>query len=318
MHVDVIRLIEEMLGVVRQANQNVTIQNLFSDDTAVIQAERGPLEMVLLSLFLSAADAMPDGGRLTVSCRRVMSADNADSRSPGCGHGGLIEIIVADTAADTQGAIQDRATASPSATRPAGHATRMSPASLHRAVQNLNGRIQTDAVPGQGTTRTLVFPAAEVPSQDKAPAPGQKSDCSGSGTILLVEDEPLILKYCREMIHSLGFETLIAADGATAIQVFRENNQRIDLVMLDMMLPGLDGLSVLSIVKEINPDPKIIIISGAELPSRINQVLPIGSPYGYLKKPFTLDELSGEIDRVLACSGPCAADSRAATSPRSR
>jgi two-component system cell cycle sensor histidine kinase/response regulator CckA len=314
MRVEANRLIEEILGAVRHANPKVTLQTLFSEDTAFIQAERGPLEMVVLNLFLSSADAMPDGGRLTVSCRPVRQADCTDGGGHDRGDGHWIEIIVADTAADTQRNIQERPTASFPVTRSAGHAARMSPASLHSAVQNLGGQIQTETAPGQGTTWTLIFPAAEAPSQGKAAGPAQKPDRSGDETILLVEDDPLILKYCREMIQALGFETLTAADGTTAIQIYRENNPRIDLVMLDMMLPGVDGFSVLNILKEINPELKVIIISGAALPPRINQVLATGGSHGYLSKPFTLDELSGEIDRVLGRRSLCGVDPQTTTS----
>ena len=302
MLVDVNRLIEEILRVVQHANQNIAIQSLFSDDTAFMQTDRGQLEMILLNLCLSAAEAMASGGRLTVSCRQVLHTGCADTGGP-CqdADDGMIEIIVADTAADTQRISPGRALPTLPAAQPPGYAARMSPASLHSAVQRLAGRIQIDAVPGQGTTWTLLFPITEATGPDKAAGPGQKPGRKSNGTILLVEDEPLILKYCREMIHSLGFETLTAADGTTAVQIYNECNQAIDLVMLDMMLPGKDGFSVLPLLKECNPDLKVIIISGSALDSRLNQILSNGGPHGYLKKPFTLDELSGEIDRVLAC-----------------
>ena len=300
MDVDVNQLIEEILGVVRRANQSITIQTLFSDDSAVIQTERGQLEMILLNLCLRAAEAMPAGGRLTVSCRQVLPADCAGSEGPSRDVDGMIEIIVADTAADMQRISPGQARPALSGAQPPGCAARMSQASLCSAVQSLGGRLQIDAVPGQGTTWTLIFPIADSAGADKATDPGQKRDRKGDGTILLVEDEPLILKYCREMIHALGFETLTATDGSAAIQIFREYSQAIDLVILDMMLPGKDGFSVLNIMKELNPDLKAIITSGNALDPRLNQVLSSDAPYGYLKKPFTLDELSVEIDRALS------------------
>ncbi len=295
------RLIEETLHVVQRANKNITVQSLLSDETAFIIADRGQMEMVMLNLFLNAADAMPEGGRLTVSCRRVTGCGEIEPPSSACPNPDCIEIMVSDTGVGMDQATQDRIFEPFFTTKEVGRGSGLGLASVYGVVHNHGGRIHVESAPGQGATFTLLLPAANEtipePAAIDMPVP------VGGGTILLVEDEALILKYCQEMIRSLDYEVIAAASGNEAIQIYKDHFAEIDLVILDMIMPGMDGYGVFRVLNEINPQVKVIITSGFTLDRRIDRILSSG-PHGYLKKPYTLNELAEEIAKTIGNRNP--------------
>ena len=297
--VDMKHLIEETLNVVQRANKNITIQQLFPDSGVFVKADQGQMEMVLLNLFLNAVDAMPEGGRLTVSCRQTQNADGQTNSLGDRNDHRYIEVMVADTGIGMDPATQERIFEPFFTTKEVGRGTGLGLASVYGVVHNHGGSIQVESALGQGTTFTLLFPAAGAPPDAKPVAPADEAISSVGGTILLVEDEPLIRKYCQEMVRALDFEVFTAEAGQEAIRIYEERNPVIDLVILDMIMPGMDGGAVFERLKEINPHVKVIITSGYSVDRRMNQILD-GGRNGYLKKPYTMDELAREIARIMA------------------
>ena len=296
------RLIEETLHVVQRANKKITVQSLLSDEAAFIRADRGQMEMVLLNLLLNAVDAMPDGGRLTVSCRRVAVQSGRDKDFSGAKtSSGLVEVMVSDTGIGMDQATQERIFEPFFTTKEVGRGSGLGLASVYGVVHNHGGRIQVESAIGQGATFTLLLPATEETIQ--APSPVEAPVSLGGGTILLVEDEALILKYCLEMIRSLEYEVMTAASGQEAIQIYKDNHAKIDLVILDVIMPGMDGFRVFKNLHEINPQVKVIITSGFTVDRRIDQILSSG-PHGYLKKPYTLKELAEAIGKTIGRQSP--------------
>jgi two-component system cell cycle sensor histidine kinase/response regulator CckA len=290
------RLIEETLNVVQRTNKNITVQNLMGDDAAFIRADRGQMEMVFLNLFLNAVDAMPDGGRITVSCRRIADASGAPVPDPEGPNPDLVEIIVSDTGIGMDSATRDRIFEPFFTTKEVGRGSGLGLASVYGVVHNHGGRIRVESAPGQGATFTLYLPATDETEPEMPLAVNPEP--AGGATILLVEDEDLIRKYCEEMIRSLNFKVTAAANGDEAIAFYQDCSADTDLVILDMIMPGMDGLSVFRILEAINPQIKVIVTSGYAVDQRSDQILSSG-PHGYLKKPYTLTELAGEIYRIL-------------------
>jgi two-component system cell cycle sensor histidine kinase/response regulator CckA len=299
--VDIHRLIEETLHVVQRTNKNITVQGLLGDEPTFVKADRGQIEMVLLNLFLNAVDAMPDGGRLTVSCRRVVDYGQTAVPKSKRSNPGSVEIVVSDTGMGMDSATQERIFEPFFTTKEVGRGSGLGLASVYGVVHNHGGRIQVESALGQGATFTLYLPASDEAAPETLLAARPKA--LNNATILLVEDEALIRTYSAEMIKSLNFDVMAAANGDEAIQIYRDHFADTDLVLLDMIMPGMDGYSVFKALEKIDPQVKVIITSGYTVDQRIDQILSSGS-HGYLKKPYTLDELADEITKTLARSYP--------------
>jgi two-component system, cell cycle sensor histidine kinase and response regulator CckA len=299
--VNIDRLIEETLSVVQRTNKNITVQSLLGNEPSFVKADRGQIEMVLLNLFLNAVDAMPNGGRLTAACRPVAGCDKtADAESEPSSRG-FVEIVVSDTGMGMDPATQERIFEPFFTTKEVGRGSGLGLASVYGVVHNHGGHIHVNSAPGRGATFTLYLPASdETPPETPLAAPPK---LVGDANILLVEDEDLIRKYTEEMMRSLNFRVMAAANGDEAIQIYRNHCAATDLVLLDMIMPGMDGYGVFKILEEINPQVKVIITSGYTVDQRIDQILSSG-PHGYLKKPYTLDELAEEISKTLDRSHP--------------
>lgn len=288
-------LIKETLHVVQRTNKNISVQSLLSDEAALTKADRSQIEMVLLNLFLNAIDAMPNGGRLTVSCRTVSHQRDAEIPLKAAFKQPLVEIVVSDTGIGMDQATQERIFEPFFTTKEVGRGSGLGLASVYGVVHNHDGHIHVESMPGQGTTFTLYFPATSETVQK--PRVMEKAVHIGGGTILLVEDEPLIQKYCLEMLKSLDFEVMTASCGQEAVQIYQEHCTDIDIVILDMIMPGMDGFAVFRTLNEINPRAKVIITSGFTMDQRIEEMISDGL-HGYLKKPYTLEELSREIAKI--------------------
>lgn len=288
------RLIEETLTVVQRTNKAIRIQNLLCDDPVLIKADKGQIELVLLNLFVNAVDAMPHGGRLTVSTRHVTKDDiriNGNRKIRFC------ELMVADTGIGMDSATRKRIFEPFFTTKDVGRGTGLGLASVYGVVQNHGGQIHVESTEGEGTMFTVYLPTTQEQIEKKAPFHDWTLP-AGNHKILLVEDEPLIRKYSLEMIQSLDLSALSAQNGREAIDIYHEHHDQIDLVILDMIMPGMDGLSVYKALHQIDPNVRIIITSGYATDKRFDEILSQGGNE-CLKKPYTRKELADKIAIVL-------------------
>lgn len=288
------RLIEETLTVVQRTNKAIGIQSLLSDDPVLIKADKGQIELVLLNLFVNAVDAMPHGGRLTVSTRHVTKDDiqiNGNRKIHFC------ELMIADTGIGMDAATRKRIFEPFFTTKDVGRGTGLGLASVYGVVKNHGGQIHVESTKGEGTLFTVYLPATREQIEKKAPFHDWTLP-AGNHKILLVEDEPLIRKYSLEMIQSLDLSALSAQNGKEAIDIYHKHHDQIDLVILDMIMPGMDGLSVYKALHQIDPNVRIIITSGYATDERFEEILSQGVNE-CLKKPYTLKELADKIATVL-------------------
>lgn len=149
---------------------------------------------------------------------------------------------------------------------------------------------------GVGTTFKLYFPASEKEALKEIPV--IESIIKGAGKILLVDDEDLILEVGRSMIEKLEYTVLTAGSGREAIQVYQENYEEIDMVILDMVMPGMNGGDVFERLKKINPDVRVLLSSGYSINGQAIRILEKGCE-GFIQKPFDLQTLSRKINEVL-------------------
>jgi PAS domain S-box-containing protein len=290
-------LIREALTVVNRTNKGVVIAQDLSDQPALIKADQGQIELVLLNLFINAVDAMPDGGELAVATRVIQAANRSgDPKIPG--NGPYVQLSIRDTGIGMDQTTQNHIFEPFFTTKEMGRGTGLGLASVYGVVKNHGGSIQVDSALGRGSTFTLMMPAAKAESPACSLPEKNAILPEGSGTILIVDDEPLILQYCREMIKSLGFSVLSAQEAEEAIEIYQEHHQDIDIAILDMIMPNMNGIQLLEALQAINPEIKTIITTGYALDSRISKKITEGS-HQCLKKPYTRDQLAKSIANLM-------------------
>ncbi|MBI5550449.1 MAG: PAS domain S-box protein [Desulfobacterales bacterium] len=296
--IDVHPLIQETLEVVQRTNKNIRVHYDLKAAPAVLEADRGQMELVFLNLFVNAVDAMPKGGDLTVTTNLVHHPDGAGVWPEKVEPGRYVEIKVTDTGVGMAPAIMERIFEPFFTTKEIGRGTGLGLASVYGVVKNHRGYIRVTSKVGHGTTFVLLFPPATTLTQKAAPAAAQAIVYPQGRYVLLVDDEAPILQYIGEMVHSLGFKVHLAGSGLEAIRLFKANHQEIDFVILDMIMPDTDGWQVFKALKATAPDVKVIIASGYGLSEQSQSILKHG-PHIMLPKPFTRSELAEAIAKLL-------------------
>jgi CheY-like chemotaxis protein len=147
------------------------------------------------------------------------------------------------------------------------------------------------------------YNSAPVPRQPGVISPTHSHPSNDSRFILLVDDEPLFQSSARRLIHKMGYQVYVADSGDKALEIYQKNNQAISLILLDMLMPGLSGTDTFYKLKDINPQAKILIISGFDRDENVDRLLSNGAS-GYLQKPFSLNSLSREFDALIEKDHP--------------
>ncbi len=305
-------LIEDALYVVQRANKNIIIENHFPHKPVHINADKGQIELVLLNLFLNAADAMPEGGKLRVDSRLISNADLLQ-RWPQVAPHPYLEITITDTGVGMDDDTRARIFEPFFTTKERGQGTGLGLASVYGTVQSHDGYIQVDSQPGKGATFRLLFPALSHVDQSRCREEPPLALAAGGAKILLVEDEALILNYCREMIQSLGHQVLTANCGRQAVEIYTDHIDDIDLVVLDMIMPDMDGWQTFNSLKALNSQVRVIVTSGYADDGRIEAILSEGRN-GSLIKPYTISELGHAIDSLFQPTNACVNQPEAETS----
>jgi len=293
---DLIKVVDESAQAFGRARKEITLELDLPKAELIIEADRTQLEQVLFNLFVNAADAMPDGGMLNLkTAQRTAQEMLEEDFRPKPGTYILIEI--SDTGVGMSPKIQKRMFDPLFTTKKMGKGTGLGLASVYGIIQSYNGYITVKSEEGKGTRVRVYLPASDkASSQTKAT---KESMDYGKGTILLVDDELSLLQVGSEMLTALGYEVLPADNGQDAIDTYTAHSEKIDLVILDMIMPGMTGGEVFNRLKKIDPNIKAILSSGYSLDDQGKKIIDSGF-LGFLQKPFGMKDLSSKIKEVLA------------------
>jgi CheY-like chemotaxis protein len=250
---------------------------------------------VLLNLYVNAADAMPRGGELRLGTSYV-TEEHLANQAYQPGPGKFVLLTVKDTGLGMNKETQDRIFDPFFTTKEMGHGTGLGLASTYGIVKNHGGTIDVDSKKGVGTTFSIYLPVSEKPIEKQSIAEPKLH--SVHGTILMVDDEDLVLGTGVAVLKKLGYTVLEATSGKKAIEIFDAKNDEIDLVILDMVMPGTSGGQAYDRMKEINPNVRVLLSSGYSLDSEAKEILARGCD-GFIQKPFSMDELSRAIREIL-------------------
>ncbi|MCX7982155.1 MAG: PAS domain S-box protein [Syntrophales bacterium] len=289
-------LLREVAEPMQRTRKDIRFRYYLKGELPWIEADPNQLNQVFMNLFLNAADAMPEGGTITLETDLVREGSfhpHATNVKPGK----YIRIIVSDTGHGMDAKTMDRIFEPFFTTKPPGKGTGLGLSSVYGIVKAHGGYIYVTSEPGFGTTFYLYFPAIE--RQVESISAPQSQLKMGKGTVLVVDDEKPVLEVCAAMLETLGYKTFKAASGEEAIRVFQQEAGQIDGVILDMIMPDMGGAVVFEQLRAIRPNVRILLSSGFAPDRKAQQLMKTGLCI-FIQKPFRLSELSEKMSILLS------------------
>ena len=283
----------EMFGRTRRA---IRISTHFEPKLWIVMVDRSQIEQVLVNLFLNAWQAMQGSGELKLRTDNVY-LDSAYVKPHDVPPGRYVRVSVTDTGTGMNEATKRRIFEPFFTTQEPGRGTGLGLASAFGIIKNHNGFITVESEPGKGSTFEFFLPATDKkPEEESQPVEVIET---GSETILLVDDEEYIIDVGRLMLDGLGYNILTANGGQEAIDLFGKEKDNIDLVILDLVMPDVDGEAVFHEIRKISPKIKVLFASGHYMVEQTRALLKSGLS-DFLHKPFNLRQLSTKIRTILS------------------
>jgi two-component system cell cycle sensor histidine kinase/response regulator CckA len=280
----------------------VTLNVEHGRDLWPIKADLNQLEQVIVNLAVNARDAMPDGGKLTIRTVNVPAAESVRFKEQGFKPGDYVMIEVSDTGIGMEPEVMAKIFEPFFSTKEVGKGTGLGLSTVYGIVKQTGGYVYVDSKVGEGTTFRILLPRHTAQPED-APAEepkagAQSADLTGNARILLVEDEEAVRAFAGRALTARGYTVYEASSGADALEMIAEMKHEVDLVISDVVMPGMDGPTLLRELRRKQPTLKIIFVSGyAE--EAFAKHLPDDETFHFLPKPFSLKELATAVKNTL-------------------
>ena len=281
-----------------------------------VDANPGQLEQAILNLCINARDAMPKGGVLALESSRVTLAEDDASRPSHCLPGNYARLTVGDTGVGIPPQMLGRIFDPFFTTKEAGRGTGLGLAMVYGMATSAGGFVQVKSEVGLGSAFSIYLPLKSPPVERRLAARSRVLE-PGSGTVLVVDDEPMVLAFVEEALKKLGYQVLTATDGQQAYEVYSSHANNIDKVLLDMVMPGTTGLEVCRRLRGINPKVKVILSSGYSS-GEVAQEARLAGATGFIGKPYSLEELSWALHRPESLSAPTSTENSGLGLPKPR
>jgi signal transduction histidine kinase/CheY-like chemotaxis protein len=293
--VDLNHLVNNLLETVGRTRRDITIQTDLEENLPEVHADEGQMIQVLLNLLINAGEAMPEGGRLEVKTAVATDADIPSTvYTPRPGR--YVKVTVADTGVGMDPKTQQRIFEPFFTTKAMGHGAGLGLASVYGIVKAHSGYIEVVSAQERGSAFHVYLP---VGSEAAAPGAGLAASSGQiAGTVLVVEDDPVVLTATTGMLAALGYGVKAAGSGTEALQIYSESPGSIDLVILDMVMPEMGGSETYARLRAIDPQVTVLLSSGYSLNTRITEILKRGCN-GFIQKPFTLEVMSETLKELF-------------------
>jgi len=284
----------EMFG---RTKKEITIHPKYQKDLWAVEADPGQIEQVLLNLYVNAWQAMPGGGELYLETQNMVIDEN-NSKPYHVEAGKCVKISITDTGSGMDEATRKRIFDPFFTTKEMGRGTGLGLASVYGIIKGHGGFIDVYSEKGHGTTFKIHLPAMKTKGmRQRAETDNGLEMARGAETILLVDDEDMIIEVGTELLREMGYRVLIARSGREAIEIVSESSAP-DLVILDMIMPGMGGGETYDRLKEINTGIKVLLSSGYSKNGQATEILERGCN-GFIQKPFNVVELSQKLREIL-------------------
>jgi two-component system cell cycle sensor histidine kinase/response regulator CckA len=291
----VVAELEKML--VRVIGEDIELVTALADGLGRVQADRGQLEQVILNLAVNARDAMHDGGELALVMGNVVFDDEPARRHVGAAVGPHVMLEVSDTGCGMDETTRSRLFEPFFTTKPPGKGTGLGLATAYGIVKQSGGSIWVDSEPGGGSTFTIYLPRVEAEPTPRTAADGEVRAGKGELVLLAEDDQPLRGLFAQ-MVEKLGYRVIVAAGGAEALTAVENGPLRVDLLITDVVMPGMRGPVLVERLRESQPGLKVLYISGYAGDGEAPDVV-LSPRTRFLKKPFTMAELAAKMRDAL-------------------
>ncbi len=290
------QIVEESVSAFGRTRKEITIGCELADDLLAVEADQGQIQQVLLNLFVNASDAMPTGGKLVL---KTSNATHKDIKSKEYHPipGDYLHLTVSDTGIGMDEDVRQRIFDPFFSTKETGKGTGLGLASVYGIIKNHGGYIEVQSQKGQGSQFSIFLPASTkhvLATPETAP-----EIIKGSGTILMVDDEELVLDVGARVLQKLGYTVLESTSGRHAVELYQKLQDKIDLVVLDIVMPDMGGAEVYDRLKEIDPDVKVLLSSGYSIDDQAREIMERGCD-DFIQKPFNLKAMSDKIAGILS------------------
>jgi PAS domain S-box-containing protein len=284
----------------RLLGENVEIVVLPALEPAWIKADPAQIDQIMANLASNAHAAMPQGGKLTVSVSRAKVGESNMTEHPNVASGNYVLLSVADTGSGMAPEVQARLFEPFFTTREFGQGTGMGLASMYGIVVQSGGNVSVYSEPGVGTTFQIYLPSVQPEEETAPPIADHRGagDFRGTETILVVEDETNLLELSREFLERLGYRVLTAGLPEKAAQISREFAGTIDMLLTDVLMPGMNGRELAYCLHKERPEMRVLYVSGFADRAFENSGGP-GPSEGFMEKPYSFDELARKIRQML-------------------
>ncbi|MEJ2039703.1 MAG: response regulator [Desulfosarcinaceae bacterium] len=291
--------VDSTLSLIRsRVPERIRLETDLPTDTGHVRADSTQLQMVLLALVENASEAIRDKGRIRIATRNVRFTPEQIELNPKRLEGAFVRLVISDEGCGMDEATLKKAFDPFFTTKFIGRGLGLS--AVYGIIDNHGGWLEIDSEVGKGTEVRIHLPAVEVKARRKAPK--NRPAITGEGaTVLVVDDEEQLMRATCQRLARLNFRILEAGTGRAALDLIASHSEAIDVVLLDMRLPDIDGERLFHEMRALRPDLKIVLCSGYAIDEPVTRLLEQGA-HGFLQKPFSLATLSEKLKTTISAA----------------
>ena len=289
---DILRMLRPLLG------ENIVIETVLESGIGTIEADPGMIQQLLVNLSVNARDAMPDGGRLIIETAAEVVTEAYAAAHPGAGAGSYVCLSVTDTGCGMSEEVRAHLFEPFFTTKERGKGTGLGLATCHGIVRQLGGHIRVFSEEGSGTTFRIFLPRTDGPASVLPARAAGSPAPTGTETVLVVEDEAIVRRLAVLGLRAQGYTVIEASSGAEALEIVGRVANQLDLVVSDVVMPGISGPELVKRLAVVAPGVRCLLVSGhAEAAVLPDGLTGIGA--SFLPKPFTPERLARKVRDVL-------------------
>lgn len=293
---DMITGLKSMLS--RLIGENIELLTVLGRGLGPVKVDLGQVEQILANLVVNARDAMPDGGKLSIETANADLDDDYCARHPDATPGRFVMVTVSDTGCGMSEEVRAQLFEPFFTTKPKGSGTGLGLATIYGAVRQSGGSIEVHSEEGNGAMFRIYFPRVEGQALRQQLDPETPDLPGGSENVLVVEDEEIVRGVCVKFLERLGYTVMQASNGEEAIEMAKDHGGRIDLLVTDVVMPGMNGRELADLLVTFHPETKVIFTSGYTEDAIVNHGV-LNEEVAFVRKPYTLSKLARVARGVL-------------------